>query len=150
MANYCSASDVQVALGYQSAFDASSRPTLTQVTQIITDTTNEIDLYLNSVGITTQPTSTVILGRLSQACKFGASAQVGFGYLNNAGSVPGTLADTYWTRYNEILQEIKNSPELYGGAGSTNTDMFMSNQVEDGTYTEDEIDDLYLSPGFNI
>ena len=84
MSNYCTAEDVQVLLGFASAFSTTSVPTLTQVNSIISDVTNEIDFTLASVGITTQPTDTRLLGRLHIACKYGVACQVGNGCAADA------------------------------------------------------------------
>lgn len=132
--NYCSAEDVQVALGYSDAFTATTRPTLAQVNVIIENITNEIDLYLNMVGIADQPTDTRILGRLKEMCTIGSSARVGFGYMNNSDNVSNSLADKYWTRYIEMLKEIKEDPEIYGVTSDSTS--FITSNVIDGTTTE--------------
>lgn len=137
MANYCVAGDVKVALGYIDDFSSDSRPTLTEVNTIITDTTNEIDFYLKSVGINTQPTDSTILGRLSKACIYGSSGNTGLGYLNNSADVVDTLAEYYLKKYQEILDEIKEKPELYGLVVDSNA-IYAQNQVTDGTMTEAE------------
>lgn len=119
MSNYCTASDVQVLAGYPIAFNdlgtgaGSSKPTLAQVTANITDVTNEIDLYLTRIGITTQPTDTKILGKLKIGCKYGSAALSGFGYLSQATNQSGTKPKTFWDIYREFLQEIIDSPEIY-------------------------------------
>ena len=148
---YCSASDVQVALGYQDIFDDSvpTRPTATQVDSIISNITNEIDLYLGLAGINTTPTDVKILGRLKEMCIYGSSARVGFGYLNNAEVVGGSLAHTFWERYQQLLNEIVDKPEIYGGTAGTST-MYASNQVTDGTNSEATITGLYEPSDYEV
>jgi hypothetical protein len=149
MANYCISSDIKVALGYPNDYSSSSRPTLAEVNTIITDITNEIDLYLRSVGISSQPTDANILGRLSKACIYGSAADVGFGFLNQSQSVDGTLAHYYKEKYQAILDEIKKKPEIYGLVVDAES-LYASNQVLDNTYSEDEINDNYLSSDFEF
>lgn len=149
MGNYCAQDDIKAALGYMDDFSSGSRPTLTQVNTIISDITNEIDFYLRSVGITSQPTDSNILGRLSKACIFGSAADIGFGYLNNSQTVDGTLAHYYKEKYQNILDEIKESPEIYGLVVDAES-VYSSNQVIDGTYTEDENNDNYIDSNFKF
>ena len=142
MSNYCTAADVSVLLGVDT-FGATTRPTSTQVNSIIANVTNEIDFVLAAVGITTQPTDTKILGRLAIACKYGVAAQVGMSGYGNAMSVDNSQADKYQQRYQEILDEIKASPELYGQI-TGDSGMYMSGPVADGTWTSDEVEDRFL------
>lgn len=141
MANYCSADDIMVALGYTDSFSASTRPTLTQVNTIISNITNELDLYLNMIGIASQPTDTRMLGKLKEACTLGSSARVGFGYIDIHGGLDNTLPKIYWDRYNELLKEIKENPEIFGITGGGTT--FITSNVIDGTYTESETKALF-------
>lgn len=142
MANYCDAEDVSVLMGLN-VFDATSRPTLTQVNAIIADKTNEIDFVLSGVGITTQPTDSKILGRLALACKYGSASDVALSVYGNAAGVDGSQGEYFGRKYKEIIDEIKEMPELYGYiTGDSN--LTASNQVLDGTYTESEINDGYI------
>lgn len=146
MANYCVAEDVQVALGYQDSFSTSTHPTLVQVNSIIDEITNEIDLYMNMIGIATQPTDARILARLKSACIIGSSARVGFYFLNNASNVDNTLADKYWTRYQEILKEIQDKPDIYGATAGGNG--YIDSTVINGTMTEIDTNNLFQSIGY--
>jgi hypothetical protein len=146
MANYCSNEDVAVLIGYDN-FSSLTRPTSTQVTSIITDITNEIDFVLASIGVTTQPTDTRLLGGLAIACKYGAACQVAVSGYGNAQSIDGSQGDKFCEKYKEILDDIKENPELYGTVTGDST-MFLSNQVTDGTYTETNIDNRYISEDF--
>lgn len=148
MANYCSNDDVSVLLGLDS-FSSTTRPTSTQVTSIITDITNEIDFVLSGVGITTQPTDSRLLGRLSNACKYGTACQVAMSAYGNSLSVDGSQGDKFCEKYQEILDEIKENPELYG-AVTGDTSMYISNQVIDGTWTEDDNEDRFLSEDYEV
>jgi hypothetical protein len=133
---YCEAEDVSVLLGLDN-FSSSTRPKLTQVNTIIADITSEIDFTLQSVGITNPPTDTRILGRLSIMCKMGTASHVGFSAFGNSKSVDNSQPDKYWQSYQSMLGEITSKPELYG-AVSGDSNLFVSNQVLDGTHTETE------------
>jgi hypothetical protein len=133
MANYCSNEDVSVLLRVD-AFTATSRPTATQVQAVIEDVTNEIDFVLAGIGIATQPTDTKILGRLTIACKTGVAAQI---------EVDKDKKAAYETKYQAILKEITNKPEMYGSITGNET-AYMSNNVTDGTNTEAEIAEKFI------
>lgn len=146
MANYCNNEDVSVLLGLDN-FSSLTRPTSTHVTTIITDVTNEIDFVLSGVGITTQPTDTKILGRLSIAAKYGVACQVGMSAYGNAAGVDNSQADKYCQKYQEILKEIVEKPELYSSI-TGDSGMYASNPVQDGSFTETEIKDRYLNDSY--
>lgn len=148
MANYCSNSDVAVLLGYDN-FSNTDRPTSTQVTSVIANVTNEIDFVLSGVGITTQPTDSRILGRLNIACKYGTACQVAMSAYGNSLSVDGSQGDKFCEKYKEILDEIKENPELYG-AVTGDTSMYVSNQVTDGTWTEADNEDRFLPENYEV
>jgi hypothetical protein len=148
MANYATAEDVSVLLGLDN-FSTSSRPTLTQVNAIIADITKDIDFVLSGVGITTQPTDTNLLGRLAIACKYGVACHVGMSAFGNSVGVDNSQPDKYCKRYQEILTEIKESPELYG-AVTGDAAMFVTNQVDDGTWTEDDTKDRYFDENYEV
>jgi len=146
MSNYCGAEDVSILLGLDS-FSTTTRPALSQVNSIIADVTNEIDFVLSGVGITTQPTDARLLGRLSIACKYGVACQVAMSAYGNAVSVDGSQGDKYCTKYQDILTDIKNNPEMYGSVTGDST-AYMSNPVLDGTYTEAQLNSEYLSKDY--
>lgn len=149
MADYCTAEDVQVLLGYDEAFDANTRPTLTQVESQINFVTNEIDFTLASVGVTTQPTDTRILGRLAQACQYGSACNVGMSGFGNSDSVNDSQPGFYCDKYQAILDDIKARPGDYGLVTGDDNE-FIANQVTDGTYTESQMNDLYQSPNYEV
>lgn len=142
MSSYCSSSHVGVLLN--KTFDATSTPTSTQVDVIIDQTTNEIDTVLYSIGVTSQPTDTNLLGILEKYCSFGSAGAVGMAYFRNAGGVEKTNADWYYSKYEWFLKELKESPELFGIVSDAET-MIISNQVLDGTYTEEEQQAIMIS-----
>jgi hypothetical protein len=142
MANYCTAEDVQVAIGSPTAYSITSKPTLTQVNVVIANITNELDLYLSMAGIASQPTDSRVLGRLKEACTIGSAARVGFGYINASQDADNTLPGLYWKRYQEILLEIKENPEIYGATTGTST-IYMSCPVLDGSTTAAELEKHY-------
>lgn len=141
MSNYCTYSDVEVLLNKQ--FNASTTPTSTQVTEVITQITQEIDTILYVVGITAQPTDTNILGMLKKFCSFGSAGIVGISYFRNASGVSGSNADWYYTEYKEFLQKLKDDPEILGIVADTES-LTCANQVTDGTYSEDDMEDLIM------
>jgi hypothetical protein len=147
MANYCTAEEVQVLLGYPDAFSANTVPTVTQVTAEITNVTNEIDFVLAGVGITTQPSDARILGRLRNACTYGVGCRIGMSYFRNNTGVNDTQPGYYCTRYQEILDEIKGQPELYGSITGDDVTLF-SSHVLDGTYSEREMNNLIIDDEF--
>lgn len=148
MANYTTYADVAVLLGIDN-FSATSRPTSTQVNSIIADVTNEIDFTLAGVGITTQPTDTKLLGRLSIACKYGVACQVAMSAYGNSTGVDGSQGDKFCEKYKEILDDIKENPEMYGLV-TGNSAVYISNQVEDGTFTEVETKALFLDEDYKF
>jgi hypothetical protein len=133
---YCEAEDVSALLGLDD-FSSSTRPKLTQVNAIIADITSEIDFTLQSVGITNPPTDSRILGRMAIMCKLGTASHVGFSAFGNNRSVDNSQPDKYWQQYKAMLEEITSKPELYG-AVSGDSNLYCSNNVIDGTYTESE------------
>ncbi len=148
MSNYTTAENVAVLLGFDN-FSSSTRPTQAQVNSIIADVTNEIDFVLSAVGITTQPTDTKLLGRLSIACKYGVACQVAMSTFGNSTGVDGSQGDKYCEKYKEILDDIKDNPTLYGVV-TGDSGMYISNVVSDGTYTETKIKDLYLDENYEV
>jgi hypothetical protein len=146
--DYCTAEDIQVALGYTTSYSVTSRPTLAQVGVIISNITNELDLYLSMIGVNSQPSDSRILGRLKEACTLGSAARVGFGYENNSGNVENTLPSKYWDRYQAILKEIIDNPQVYGavsGGGS-----YIDSNVLDGTTTIEETKSLFVSEKYEV
>jgi hypothetical protein len=147
MANYCTASEIQVLLGFPDAFSANTRPTETQVNTEITNVTGEIDFVLSGVGITVQPTNTNVLARLRNACTYGVACRVGMSYFRNNTGVNDTQPGHFCQRYQEILEEIKATPELYGSVTGDDI-MVISSHVLDGTYTETEVNDILIEDEF--
>jgi hypothetical protein len=147
MANYATAEDVQVLLGFTDNFSSTTLPTLTQVNSILADVTNEIDFTLASVGVTTQPTDTKLLGRLANACKYGVACQVAMSAYGNASGVENSQGDKYCERYKEVLKDIQENSQLYG-AVTGDSGAYASNQVEDGTYTEATVTGRYLNDSY--
>jgi hypothetical protein len=147
MSNYCVAEDVQVLLGYPVSFGATTNPTLTQVNDIISDVTNEIDFTLKSIGVTTQPTDPTLLGRLSIACKFGVACQVGMSKFGNNASVNDSQPGYYCQKYQAIIDDIKTNADNYGAVTGDAT-IDVSNHVLDGTYTEAEFNSYFIDEDF--
>lgn len=146
MANYCNYDDVAVTLEKKGSFSTDSTPTASQVTDIITEITGEIDTVLASIGVTSQPTDTNILAMLKRYCRFGSSGVTGMTYGRNFSSVIDSLADWLYGKYESFLEKIKNNPELF-----TTDSLTVSNQVLDGSYTEAEQKDIFMqSENFEV
>lgn len=148
MSNYCTQGEVAVLLGLDS-FSSVTRPTDTQVNSIIADVTNEIDFVLSSIGITTQPTDTRLLGRLAIMCKYGTACQVAMSAYGNSTGVDGSQGDKFCEKYQSMLDDIKDNPASYGVVTGDSA-MFISNQVSDGTWTESDTKDLYLDENYEV
>ena len=148
MANYITGAEVAVLMGVDN-FSSLTRPTSTQVDYIIVDVTNEIDFILSGVGITTQPTDSRLLGRLAIACKYGVACQVAMSTYGNATGVDGSQGDKFCQKYSEILQDIKDNPEMYGLVTGDSA-MYMSNQVEDGSWTEANTKAMFLDEDYEV
>jgi hypothetical protein len=147
MANYCSAEDVNVLLGFDVAFDANSRPTLTQVNTWITIVTKKIDFTLKAVGISTQPTDSDILGQLNDVCALGVACRIGMSGMSNNTSVEDSQPGYYCEAFQKALDEIKSNPEEYGLITGDET-LYMSNQVTDGTETKEEYNDSFQAEDY--
>ena len=142
MSNYTTNAKVSVLLG--KSFDASTTPTSTQVDVIIGQITGEIDTILNSIGITSQPTDTNILAMLDKYASFGSAGITGMTYFRNANDVNSSNAEWYYSKYEAFLKKLMENPELLGIITGS-TQLVVSNQVLDGTYTESEQNDILLS-----
>lgn len=146
MANYCTYTDVATLL--QLTFDATSQPTNTQVTEIITQVTAEIDTYLNSIGITSQPTNTAFLSMLKKQCGYGSACTVGMTYFGNAQGVIGTQPDYYCINYERFLDKIINKPEIFQKLDGVESTQYLENQVTSGSKTESQINKTYVTNDF--
>jgi hypothetical protein len=141
MANYCTAEDIQIILGFKTAYDTNSRPTLIQINSIITDITNEIDLQLSVIDINSQPTDSRILSKLKNGCIWGSAARAGYGSLNLGASTSETKPRTYYDLYKTFLDDIIAKPEIYASTAGTDS-MYASNPVIDGSFSEKEVNKI--------
>ena len=136
---YCSAADVIGKLGYDfSSIGADSKPTLTQINAEITDITGELNMVLESIGITLPITDANVLNVIEQKCKLGSAGMVGLTYYVNTDAVEGSQADYYYKEYKFFLASIVETPSLVGVSAEAST-INVSNQVTDGTTTEKEM-----------
>lgn len=145
---YTTLDKVAAITGFES-FSTTTRPTQTQVTDMINDVTGEMDFVLSSKGITTPITNSNLLRKLDIICKYGVACQVLISGYGNADSVDGSQGDKFCEKYKEYLQDIKDNPEDYGYITGNST-MFIGNQVSDGTYTESEITDRYMANNYEV
>lgn len=150
MADYCTVTDIEVLLGFEEGlFSVTSRPTLTAVQREIDQVTQEIDFVLASVGITTQPTDTRVLGRLRNCCQFGVAWKIGYSSFGNNTGVDDSQPDTYRQQYQDCLQDIRDNPNLYGAVTGDEA-IYISNQVTDGTTTEDAQVSEYVTKDYEV
>lgn len=149
MANYCTNEDIQVLLQMNSSFSASTTPTSTQVETEIDNITKEIDVYLRAIGITSQPIDTNVLGMLKKYCGYGVACRVGMSFQRNEEGVRGTQAEFYCQKYQEFLDKILEHPEIITDTVDA-SDLFISNQVQDGTITENDLNKKYIVEDFKV
>lgn len=143
MANYCTASDIEVILGRKSGhFDGDSTPSLTLVNTEIEKVTYEIDFYLSAIGVTTQPTDTNMLARLRNCCTYGVAFRLSIGNPGISATISDTQAAFFEKMYQKIIDEIINKPELYTNV-TDESDGLVSSDVIDGTTSLDDIDDRF-------
>lgn len=143
MSNYCSVSEIEIFLyGGNLTFSASTKPTLVQVTDIIDQVTNEIDLVLEVIHITNQPTSAKILAYLKKICIWGTAGRIG---NTNNSTTTSYAKDTrigyYLEKYEAELEKIASGNSFLGAVTDTDS-LLVSNNVLDGTYTEEDINSL--------
>ena len=148
MADYATVDDIEVLLGYPVGFyTATSIPNRTSVERELDQVTKEIDFYLTAVGV--QPTDTNVLARLRNCCQYGVAWKLGYSNFGNNTGVDDSQPDTYRERYENCLKEIKESPELFGKVTGDDV-IYASNQVIDGTTTEDEQQSEYIQKDYEV
>jgi hypothetical protein len=134
--SYCVAEDVQILLGFDTTFSASTIPTLTQVNGVIDQVTAEIDMLLASAGVGVPVANTTLLSYLKMKCASGTACRIGMTYFSNSTGVDGTQPKFYCDDYQEFKDSIKENPEKFLAAFSSGI-FAVSNTVIDGTITED-------------
>jgi hypothetical protein len=152
--NYCTANEVKLFLGSAITFSDTapiSKPTLTEVTALIQDVTNVIDLKLYTIGIVTQPTSALILSRLKEICLFGVAGKVLIPFNGPTTANPEmSRTNFYLTQYEKLLKEITEQPELYGIITGSDDYCHVSSNVLDGSRTEDDITSNFVDRNFKL
>jgi len=150
MSNYCTAAQVAVLLNKKEFSDSTpTTPTETQVTEVCAMITNEIDVILNMIGITAQPTDTSILGMLKKYASYGSACMVGMSYGRNFSSIEGSQPKYFCDEYKEFLKTLRENPEILGIIAGADS-LTVSSNVLDGTYTEDEIDELFIDKDYKV
>ena len=138
---YCSAGDIKSMLGYDTAYSTTTKPTLAQVNDIITNITSEIDTRLEVIGVTLPVTDSNVLNVVERYCKLGSAGLVGLTYYSTNNNIEGGQADYFYKDYKQWLTDITDNPELVGvSAGEIQSNTYVSNQVTDGTHTESSLD----------
>jgi hypothetical protein len=150
--NYCTANEVKLFLGSSITFSDTipvTKPTLTEVTGLIQDVTNVIDLKLYIIGIVTQPTSLLILSRLKEICLYGVAGKIGIQFNSTSNPNPEMSRTNYYlSQYEKLLKEITEQPELYGIITGNDDYCHVSSNVLDGSRTEDEIMSNFVDRNF--
>ena len=144
MSNYCTHAQIAVLLEKKGGFDTDKTPTATQVDDIIDQTTNEIDTVLSSIGITAQPTDGKLLATLEKYCSFGAAGVVGITYFSNTSTTNDSKPEWYYSKYEKFLEMLRDDPEIFGII-SDSEGIYASNQVTDGTISEDDFNDMFFN-----
>jgi hypothetical protein len=148
MANYATYTEVALILGLTD-YTATTRPTSTQVTNILTEVTQNIDFTLESVGLESQPSDSNVQGRLKTLCKYGTACQIAISKYGDADGVESSQGAYFCKRYDEGIKEIKTNPELYGlvvgDSGST-----ANSNVLEGTDSVTDIQADYVDRTFTV
>lgn len=134
---YCTYSDLAIQLGYDS-FGTTTKPTAIQVASIIDNVTADIDILLQSIGISLPITDSSVLLYLKDKCIMGSCCRIGFSYFSNNTGVDGTQPNHFCSDYSEWKKEIKENPAVLTNILSQ-SDSAPSSNVLDGTITEDDI-----------
>lgn len=102
---YCDIDDVR-RLNPKRTYNASSKPTATQVTSMCTDVANEIDTVLQGRGLTTPVTTpTEFVAFLLLVNATGAAAYAEAGMLPEASGIGSTPQDAkLWSKYQAMLK----------------------------------------------
>jgi hypothetical protein len=137
---YCSYSDVGLLLAL--SFDENSRPTDAQVTDIISLISSEVNMTLNSVGITI-PTSGDLFNLLRLRVMQGSAGIVGLSYYGNTESIINSQGDYYTNLYRDFLKDLKENPGVYSSVSGGSL-LYISNQVLAGYETEESITDILI------
>ena len=140
MANYCDYTDIQVLLNqtFSDSTSSPTQPTAAQATEIISQVTGEIDVYLATVGQTTQPTDTSLLAYLKRFCSFGAAGIIAQTYGNNFQNVDLGQGNWYYREYKAFLENMGENPVIINGITGNTSGFDVSSNFYDGTTTEDD------------
>jgi hypothetical protein len=122
-------------------FNIDSKPTDSQVTDIIALISSEINLMLISVGIGLPTVGSDLYNVVKLKTMQGSAGTVALTYYVNTADVPDTQGDYYLSQYTEFLTMIKEKPELFKSVVYT---AFIENHVTGGVITEDGVSDIMI------
>lgn len=142
---YCTAADIGVIL--QLTYSTTSQPTQVQVEAIIDQVAAEIDLRLQTAGLSLPVSDATTLQYLKTQNINGAVCRVGMSYKRNADSVTGTQADYFCQLYKDFITEIKETPEDIVGIIGGGT-VYTGSNVLDGVVTEEHVTDNMVKDDF--
>lgn len=137
---YCVADDVRVELGLEEAFSATSIPTDTQVTTIISQVEGVINVNLVRAGVTPSAiTDADQLLYLADLCVKGATCRVGMTYFGNSTNVDNTQPTFWCDEFKRIVDDTDLLAEIF--TPSSDGGIF-ENQVTNGTVAESDIPNI--------
>jgi hypothetical protein len=144
MSAYCTYEDVGVLLSL--SFDSQSNPEVSKVSEIIEWISSEIDMSLNSIGITTVDSSSSLYKILKMRNAQGAAAIVGMSLYGNKGDIGSGQAAKYEEQYKKFLEDIDKRSAFYRGEASSS--IVLSNQFTNSDMTDDDLDAIMLPDSF--
>lgn len=136
---YCDYNDVGMMLGV--TFSSDSQPSSTRVTEITVMITSEINVTLKGAGIGLPVSGTDFYNVVKLHCMKGSAAVAGITLYSNTEDVDGSQGSDYKKDYMAFLLDLKTNPDRYK---ETAKESYISNQVIDGTYTEEEISETLI------
>jgi hypothetical protein len=135
---YCLYSDVGVLLSLN--FNIDSKPTDSQVADIINMISSEVNMTLLSVGIAV-PTSGDLFNVLKSRVMQGSAGIIATTYYGNSDSVESGQGAYFTKQYREFLAELKAKPDLFKSMYSS---LLLSNPLTDGSMTDEQLDDMMI------
>jgi hypothetical protein len=138
---YCTSDDVRIAI-YGEVNDV-DKPTAAQITAIIVDIDNEINMHLQMIGITPSLiTNTAALGILKKFSKYGSAGTMGMTLQSLGALVTGVQPDWYYEKYQMFLEDLLVNKGYWTIAltGTANIGGCIASDVTDGVTTTTEAD----------
>lgn len=145
---YCT--EAQVEAKIQQLVDTTTTPTAAETQGFIDETTGELNIYLTNAGVSLPVSDANLLLMLQKYCSYESAYQVLVTFFGNVIDVENSQADYYHQQYLSFLEELKNNKEIFQGGGVASGTYNLDNNVTDGTYTENEVNDLMLDNRIDV